>query len=123
MRPTNSAPLPFRRCDIPPSQWRGYLCETIGKITKGTMARMQRLMQHEWVATITAVGTGGGTAAGMSMDAINVGVGIIGGTCAIVSTVAAIYFHNKNYKINARRLEDERLWHELDKIERHNENP
>lgn len=81
------------------------------------MARMQRLMQNEWVATITAVGTGGGTAAGMSMDAITVGVGIIGGLCAIISTIAAIYFHNKNYKINLSRLEDERMWHELDKEE------
>jgi hypothetical protein len=78
------------------------------------MARMQRLAQNEWLATVTAVGTGGGTAAGVSMDTITITVGVIGAFCAVASTIAAIYFHNKNYKINAARLEDERRWREED---------
>ena len=69
---------------------------------------MQRLAQNEWLATATAVGTGTGTAAGMGMDVITIGVAIVGATCAIVSTFAAMYFHHKNYKVNLQRLCDER---------------
>ena len=76
------------------------------------MARMQRLMTNEMVATFTAVGTGGGTAAGMGMDTIHIGVGVVGALCAIISTVAAIYFHNKNYHINEDRLKEEKEWHD-----------
>ena len=72
------------------------------------MQRMQRLAQNEWLATITAVGTGSGTAAGMSMEVITVGVALVGAFCAVASTIAAMYFHNKNYKVNLRRLCDER---------------
>jgi hypothetical protein len=68
---------------------------------------MQRLLQNEWVSTITAVGTGGGTAVGISMQTINIGVAVIGAVCAVVSTIAAIYFHNKNYKVNLKRLEND----------------
>ena len=69
-------------------------------------------MQNEWVATVTAVGPGGGTAAGMSMDVVTIAVGVVGATCAIASTIAAIYFHSRNYKINQARLAEEKLWHE-----------
>jgi hypothetical protein len=75
------------------------------------MARMQRLLQPDWVATFTAVGTGGGTAYGMSMEVFNAIVGGVGAACAVISTIAAIYFHRKNTRINAERLADEKQWH------------
>ena len=80
---------------------------TLMKTKKGTMARMQRLAQNEWVATLTAVGTGGGTAMGVSLDTIHLTVALIGASCAVISTIAAIYFHHRNYKINRQRLLDE----------------
>jgi hypothetical protein len=55
---------------------------------------MQRLY------SLAAVVTGGGTAAGTATHLIPLVTGVIGATCAIITTVAALYYYNKNYKLN-----------------------
>jgi hypothetical protein len=62
-------------------------------------------MSTHWLSTVTAVGTGGGTAVGVAMDYVGVAVAVIGATCAIISTAASLYFHQKNYRLNKKRLE------------------
>ena len=82
---------------------------------------MIKIIPIEWVATATAVVTGSGTAAGISLNSITIGVALVGAFCAVCSTIAAIYFHHKNYKINEARLLDERrevaYQHKLDNQE------
>lgn len=72
------------------------------------MKIMQHLLQPQWLSTITAVGTGGGTAVGMSTEVIQVTTATIGALCAIITTGFAIYFHYKNYKLNKEKLEIDR---------------
>ena len=51
-----------------------------------------------------AVASGSGTAAGTMADIIPLAAAVIGATCAIITTVAAIYYHRKNYKLNLERV-------------------
>jgi hypothetical protein len=66
---------------------------------------MQRILNDPMIATLAAVGSGGGTAALTIAQLIPVVASIIGATCAIVSTIAALVYHRRNYKINKQRSE------------------